>query len=175
MTRRGLFPGLLAEGFSSLHPHLRTVHSGQSGRWTGRASVHRGSQPLARIAATVARLPRNQINEPVTVTIDVCDGKEIWTRHFGGASPMRSTLHRRRGLLVERMGLLSLHFQVNVRNGGMSWHLRRAAFLGLPLPRRLFQVQAQVDAGMGYRFFVAVGLAGIGEMIRYEGELDVSG
>jgi hypothetical protein len=175
MTRRALFPGLLGEGFSSLHPHLRTVHGGQSGRWTGRASVHRGSNPLARVAASVARLPSTQLDEPVTVTIDAHDGREVWTRHFGAAAPMRSTLHCTHGLLVERMGLLSLHFQVNVRNGGMSWYLRRAAFLGLPLPRRLFKVQAQVDAGAGYRFFVAVGIAGIGEMIRYEGELDVCG
>lgn len=175
MNRRALFPGLLGEGFASLHPHVRTVHNGQSRRWTGRASVQRGSHPLARIAAAMARLPVTQRDEPAVVIIEAHDGSETWTRYFGAAAPMRSTLSSKQGLLVERMGLLSLEFQVNVRDGGMSWYLRRIGLLGLPLPRRLFHVQARVHAGAGYRFFVAVGLAGVGEMIRYEGELDVSG
>jgi hypothetical protein len=175
MNRRALFPGLLGEGFASLHPQVRAVHGGQSRRWTGQASVQRGSHPLARLAASVARLPVTQRNEPVVVIIEAHDGNETWTRFFGDAAPMRSSLSSKQGLLVERMGAISLEFQVNVRGGGMSWHLRRVALLGLPLPRRLFHVQARVDAGAGYRFFVSVGLAGIGEMIRYEGELDVSG
>ena len=174
--RRALFPALLGEGFSSLHPNVRAVHDGQSRRWTGRASVQRGSHWLARIAATVARLPSTQHHVPVIVTIEARDGQEVWTRYFGGAAPMRSTLFNNRGLLAERMGPATLEFQVNVRDGGMSWYLRRIAFLGMPLPRGLFQVQARVDStGTRYRFFVAVGLTGTGEMIRYEGELDVVG
>jgi hypothetical protein len=175
MMRRSLFAGLLGEGFASLHPHVRAVHSGQSRRWTGSASVQRGSHPLARVAAAIAGLPETQHQKPVAVTIEACDGREVWTRRFGDAAPMRSTLFDNGGSLVERMGPVALQFQVNVREGGMSWYLRRIAFLGLPLPRRLFNVQARVDAGAGYRFFVAVGLAGVGEMIRYEGELDVAG
>lgn len=174
MSQRALFPGLLGEGFTSLHPHVRTVHSGQTRRWTGHASVQRGSHPLARIAAALARLPATRHNETAVVIIDAHDGTETWTRFFGDAAPMRSTLSSKHGLLVERMGLVSLEFQVNVREGGMNWYLRRVALLGLPLPRRLFHVQARVSAAAAYRFFVAVGLAGIGEMIRYEGELDVS-
>ncbi|MEO8314450.1 MAG: DUF4166 domain-containing protein [Pseudomonadota bacterium] len=172
---RALFPGLLGEGFASLHPFVRAVHGGQSGRWNGRASVRRGSHLLARIAATIARLPVTQLDVPVVVTIETQDGREVWTRHFGSAVPMQSTLCNSSGWLVERMGPLALQFQVNVQDGGMSWYLRRIAFLGLPLPRRLFQVQARADAGRGYRFFVSVGLAGVGDLIRYEGELDVTG
>jgi Domain of unknown function (DUF4166) len=172
--RHALFPGLLGEGFASLHPHVRAVHSGQSRRWTGRASVRRGTHWLARIAATVARLPSTQGKVPVIVTIEARDGKEIWTRYFGGATPMRSTLVNDGGWLVERMGPASLQFQVNVRDGGMSWYLRRISVFGVPMPRSLFQVQARVDANGSYRFLVAVGLTGIGELIRYEGELDVS-
>lgn len=174
--RRALFPGLLGEGFASLHPNVRAVHNGQSRRWSGRASVQRGSHPIARLAAAVARLPTTQRDEPVVVTIDATDGKEIWTRWFGSAAPMQSSLSNHDGLLVERMGPVSLKFQANVRDAGMEWFLRRISFLGLPLPRRMFNVIAKVSAtAQSYRFLVAVGLTGIGEMIRYEGELDISG
>ena len=174
MMRRALFPDLLGEGFSSLHPHVRAVHAGESRRWTGQASVRRGTHPLARIAARVARLPDSQ-QGPVVVTIEARNGHEVWTRYFGNAAPMQSTLSFRLGCLVERMGPLALQFQVNVQNGGMSWYLQRIRLLGLPLARRLFRVTAQVSStGLRYRFFVAVGLAGIGELICYEGELDVA-
>jgi hypothetical protein len=176
MMQRALFPGLLGEGFKSLHPHVRAVHNGQSRRWSGRATVQRGSHPLARLAATLARLPTTQRDEPVIVVIETQAGSEVWTRHFGGAAPMRSVLSNHGGMLVEQMGPVSLQFQANVRDGGMDWYLRRISFLGLPLPRRLFRVVAQASAtAKGYRFLVAVGLTGIGEMIRYEGELEVSG
>jgi hypothetical protein len=175
MNRPALFPGLLGEGFASLHPHVRTVHCGQSRRWTGRASVQRGSHLLARFVAVIARLPATRHDVPAVVIIDAQAGRETWTRLFGDATPLRSTLSSRHGCLVEHMGPVTLQFQVNVQDGGMSWYLRGIALLGLPLPRRLFHVQARVDAGAGYRFFVTVGLAGIGEVIRYEGELDAAG
>jgi hypothetical protein len=171
VIRRALFPRLLGEGFASLHPQVRMVHSGQSRRWTGLASVQRGSHLLARIATAMAGLPSTQHQKPVTVSIEASNGREVWTRHFGDGAPMRSTLFDRGGVLVESMGALTLEFQVNVQDGGMSWYLRRVALLGIPMPHGLFQVQARVDGGKSYRFFVAVALAGIGELIRYEGEL----
>jgi hypothetical protein len=171
-----LFPGLLGEGFTSLHPHVKAVHSGASRLWEGRASVRRGSHLLARAATMIARLPSSQRDVPVLVSIDAHDGREVWTRHFGNAAPMRSTLCNRAGWLVERIGPVALEFQVNVQGSRMYWYLQRVALLGLPLPRRLFKVQACADStGLSYRFLVEVGLAGIGELIRYEGELDVAG
>jgi hypothetical protein len=176
MKGRALFPGLLGEGFASLHPHVRAVHSGESRRWAGRASVRCGAHPLARVAARIARLPSSQCDAPALVSIEARDGKETWTRHFGDAAPMRSTLCNRHGWLVERMGPLSLAFQVNVQGSRMHWYLQHVALLGVPLPRRLFKAQACVDStGMSYRFLVEVSLAGIGELIRYDGELDVAG
>jgi hypothetical protein len=173
---RALFPGLLGEGFASLHPHLKAVHGGQSRRWAGKASVRCGSRLLARVAAKIARLPSSQCDVPTVVSIEARAGQEVWTRHFGNAAPMRSTLSNREGWLVERLGPVALEFQVNVQGTRMHWYLQHVAFLGLPLPRRLFSVQACADStGMSYRFLVDVRMAGIGELIRYEGELDVVG
>lgn len=172
--RRALIPGLLGEGFSSLHASVRAVHGGQGKVWRGRASVRRGNSLFAQFAALVARLPPTQHDVPVIVNIEVQEGREVWTRHFGKSAPMQSVLCNRNGLLEERMGPAALQFQVNVRDGGMDWYLRSISVLGFALPLRLFQVQVRADADPAYRFFVSVGLTGVGELIRYEGHLDVT-
>jgi hypothetical protein len=89
---------------------------------------------------------------------------------------MRSTLSARHGLLAETLGPVTLQFRIIVRDGGMHWALHRIALLGVPLPRRCFRVQASAgSSGTAYRFLVAVDVRGLGELIRYEGELHVAG
>ncbi len=108
------------------------------------------------------------------VTIEARDGHEVWTRKFGTAAPMRSVLRAQGGQLVEQLGPVTMQFQIMARDGGMQWELRRISFLGVPLPRRCFHVQAGAEpGGHGYRFLVAVRVTGMGELIRYEGELGV--
>ncbi len=174
MRHAALFPGLMGEGYATLHRHVQAVHGGAGGRWVGRATVQRGTHPLLRFAALVARLPSSQRDAPTVVTIDAQPGREVWTRKFGSAGPMRSTLRDREGLLEEQLGLVTMRFRILARDAGMSWELHRIAFLGLPLPLRLFSVQAGAQSdGHGYRFLVAASVVGLGELIRYEGRLDV--
>jgi Domain of unknown function (DUF4166) len=174
MRHAALFPGLMGKHFTSLHPHVKAVHDGAGGRWSGRANVQRGTHLLLRLAALVARLPSSQRDAPTVVTIEPQDGCEVWTRKFGTAAPMRSTLRERGGLLEEQLGLVTMRFRILARDAGMSWELQRIAFLGLPLPLRLFKVQAGAQSsGHAYRFLVAASVVGLGELIRYEGELDV--
>jgi hypothetical protein len=176
MSRTALFPGLMRGDFAALHSQVQAVHSGTGGRWQGRASVQRGTHVLLRIAAAVAGLPISQRDAATVVTIEAIGDREIWTRQFGTAAPMRSTLSARSGLLVEQLGLITMQFQIVARDGGMIWDLRHIAFLGIPLPRRCLQVQAGAEpGGAGYRFFVAVRVPGLGDLISYEGELDVPG
>jgi hypothetical protein len=127
-----------------------------------------------RMAATLARLPTSVSNVPTRVEIEVSDTRESWTRYFGDARPMRSELSASGGLLVERLGLITMRFRILARDGGMNWELLRIAFLGVSLPRRWFQVHARSECcERGYRFAVAASLVGIGELIRYEGQLQV--
>jgi hypothetical protein len=68
-----------------------------------------------------------------------------------------------------------MQFRIVAIQGAMHWKLQRIAFLGLPLPRSCFQVQARAGAtARGYHFFVAVAVLGLGELVCYEGDLDVS-
>ncbi len=175
MRHVALFPGLMGTDFASLHPQVQAVHGGAGGSWTGRANVQRGTHLLLRLAALVARLPTSQRDAPVMVTIEVQPECEVWTRKFGTAAPMRSRLCNVGGLLREKLGLVTMQFRILARESGMDWELQRIAFLGVPLPLRLFKVQAGAQAvDHGYRFLVAAHVVGLGELIRYEGELDAS-
>jgi hypothetical protein len=176
MSRAALFPGLMGASFAELDPHVQAVHSGASRRWQGRATAQRGSNVLLRIAAAIAGLPPSQRDVQTVVTIETRGDREIWTRQFGTAAPMRSTLSARGGLLVEQLGLIAMQFQIVARDGGMTWDLQHIAFLGIPLPRRCLQVQAGAEPdGNGYRFSVAVRVPGLGDLISYQGVLDVPG
>jgi hypothetical protein len=131
---------------------------------------------LTRVVALAARLPSSQRDVPAEVTIEALDGREVWTRHFGDAVPMRSTLYARDGLLVEQLGLATMHFRIVARDGGMNWQLLRISACGLPLPRRWFEVYARSEwCERGYRFSVAVRVVGVGELICYDGQLQVPG
>jgi hypothetical protein len=176
MHQSALFPGLMREDFAQLDPQVQAVHGGASGLWTGRASVQRGSRVLLRLAATIAGLPTSQRDVLTRVAIEAGEGREVWTRCFGDASPMRSTLSAAAGLLREQLGPVTMQFRIVAAQGSMNWELQRIAFFGLPLPRNCFRVQARAGStSRGYHFFVAVQVPGIGELIRYEGDLDVPG
>jgi hypothetical protein len=175
MGGEALFDGLLGEaGFASLDPGVQAVHGGRSGVWQGTATVQRGRSRLMRIAATLARLPASVREAPTTAHIDVSGGGEVWTRHFGHARPMRSELYASGGQLVERLGLLTMRFQLLARDRGVNWELQRIALLGVPLPSSWFQVHARAEGcERGYRFSVAARVVGLGELIRYDGQLQV--
>ena len=88
---------------------------------------------------------------------------------------MRSSLRARDGLLEERLGWLKVRFRLHARQGGVHWQLVRLSLGPIPLPARLFAVTAQSLPGpSGYRFVVAARIAGIGELIRYDGDLEMA-
>jgi Domain of unknown function (DUF4166) len=169
-----LFPGLLGDEFSALDPSVRALHAGSSGRWLGTATVHRGKHPLLRVAGFFARLPTAQRDVPTVVEIEAYQGREVWTRQFGTSPAMRSTLRAKDKRLVEQMGLLTLRFRVLTQAGAMVWNMERIAFLGIGLPQQWFRVMAGATPVAGnYRFDVSVDIVGLGELIRYEGLLEV--
>jgi Domain of unknown function (DUF4166) len=168
----GLFPTLLRGQFLSLDPRVIAVHSGSSRRFHGTAVVKRGSSWVARGLCALASLPRDQVNAPVTVELKVTQAGEYWTRQFGDSPAMSSTLRGRMGLLEERLGPVTMSFQLIARAGGIDWTLRRVALLGCPLPVRWFRVVSRSDAHADfYHFEVAAQLIGVGLIIRYEGAL----
>ncbi len=169
-----LFPMLLGSEFDSLHSRVKAVHGGAVKLLGGVGTIERGPSLIARLLCALAMLPQDQAALQVEVEISALADGERWTRRFGTSAPMRSVLRARNGLLVERLGLLTMSFRLTPRDGGIDWLLVRIAGLGCPLPRRLFRISTYSGVRRDrYQFMVDAALAGVGKLIRYEGELDV--
>jgi hypothetical protein len=168
-----LVPGLLGGDFARLDACIRRVHGGGSGRWRGRVSVDRGTSFAARVMGLFASLPGATADTPIEVHIEASPRRERWVRVFGDRSRMISTLGARGGLLVEHLGLVSVHFRLVFRDAGVDWVLERLFAAGLPLPGHLFRISARIEAREArYHFAVAAALRAGVHLVRYEGWLD---
>src|SRR3546814_7655019 len=80
-----LFQALLGASFYSLAPAVRALHDVRGRvRYAGRATIARGRNPLGRLCAAVAGLPKAREDVPVTVDFDARPDGEAWLRNFGG-------------------------------------------------------------------------------------------
>ena len=106
------------------------------------------------------------------VTFAEEDGAERWTRDFAGHR-FTSVLASRGERIVERFRLLRFHFDLPSDETGLAMLLRRWSFCGVPLPMLLApRITAREWEEEGaFRFDVAVGLPGIGEIVGYGGRL----
>lgn len=78
------------------------------------------------------------------------------------------------GIVTERFGPLNFRLTLSVGEQGLEMPVRRAYFLGIPLPGFLTprsQTREFVDAQGRYSFDVAISLPGIGLIVRYRGWL----
>lgn len=130
---------------------------------------------MARGLCTLAALPRSSPKVAVEVQISANGRTERWTRYFGDYRPMRSTLSARAGHLIEQLGPARFAFRLRERDGGIEWSPAQVSALGIPLPLSWFTVNAYSGAKDDrYIFVVEVAISGVGRIIRYEGDLDVT-
>jgi hypothetical protein len=166
---------MLGAEFNALDPCLKRVHSGESLKLEGTASVERGASLVARALGVIASLPPAVTNAPIEVQIDASSRGERWIRVFATSHCTVSTLHRGGELLVERLGPAALKFRLSVHRGGMEWVLEHISACGIPLPLRWFRISATIDSRDGrYHFSVDSELRGVGRIVRYEGLLDAA-
>jgi hypothetical protein len=172
-----LFPGALGAAFSGLPAAVAALHSaGAFSIWRGRAEVEGGTTRLARLVARVFRLPRAGSDVPVQVTIEACDGKERWTRTFGGQS-FHSVLRpgRRASEVEERFGPVCFRLGLSADPACITMAVRGWRLGPLPLPR-VFAIRSDAresaDAEGRFRFDVPIDLPlGLGRVVRYAGWL----
>jgi hypothetical protein len=78
--------------------------------------------------------------------------------------------------LVEHLGPARVRFALKTEQGSLCWHAIGLKVFGLALPRRAFDLRARVGGKDGqYRFLIEVSVAGLGDLVRYEGTLAVEG
>lgn len=172
-----LYARLLGSAWDQLPDEIRALHDvAASVSVSGRASVERGRNPLARLAALVVGFPKASEDTPVSVRFAAADGVETWTRRFGDqAFSSRQFAGRGRSerLLCERFGLLTFAMALVVADGRLALVLRRWSVFGLPLPMFLCprsNSYETVEDGR-FRFHVEIGHPLTGLIVRYRGWL----
>ncbi len=170
-----LFQSLLGASFFRLPATVRALHSIQGrGRYSGRATIERGNNPVARLCAAIGGLPRTATDIPVTVEFHADATGETWQRDFNG-QPMHSRLGRRGRHLVERLGPVQVRFMLRAGDGAIWWEPVGMRLFGLvPLPVSwLANTHCREREYEGrYEFLAQASLPWIGPLIRYEGWLE---
>jgi hypothetical protein len=179
---QALYQQALGARFSSLPPPVQRLHlPGAMLEARGMARVEGASSALARLIASIMRLPRAAPEIPVSVTMTVARGRETWRRDFGGrgfASVL--SLARRRGQVTERFGPLQFDMALQTGPEGITGMPITAWRLGpIPLPLALApaaEASETVDAAGRFTFDVAMRLPfGLGRVVRYQGWLVAAG
>ena len=103
-----IYRRMLGETYELLPQPIREMHDFAGERVAeGRARVDRGQNILARLVGEIFRFPPASDDVPVRVRFASKDGRETWTRTFGGrsfSSVQFAGTGRSQGLLEERFG-----------------------------------------------------------------------
>ena len=168
-----LYARLMGDRFTDLPRAVREIHEVfRDGGASGRAEVSRGQGLLARLVAKAGGFP-SAGEHRLHVAFEECEGRERWTRDFSGQR-FSSRLSERRGLLVERFGLLSFGFDLPSDGSGLEMVMRRWWLGPFPMPMTLAPcapAREWQDEEGRFRFDVRISLPLIGPVVHYRGWL----
>jgi hypothetical protein len=172
-----LYARILGSAWDELPAEIRVMHAiDRAGLAEGRASVERGTNPLARLAGWIAGFPGAKIDTTVRVRFDVADGVETWTRTFDDET-FSSRQYAGRGrwdrLICECFGPLVFAMALVREDSRLRLVLRGWSIFGLRLPMWLclnMQAFEAVEDGR-FRFHVEIGHWLTGPIVRYRGWL----
>jgi len=172
-----LFQQVLGAAWSELPAPVRNLHDVSSNaRFSGRASVIRGSSLLAKMVGWFAGFPA--AGKDVDVTVDIATGgeRETWRRNFAGhafSSEMRAGNDWLAALMCERFGPIRLGMALVTDGDVLRYVPRRWTFLGMPMPKVLMpngEIFETVVDGK-FVFHVEITLPFIGNVVTYDGWL----
>lgn len=177
MASSSLFRHLLGASFERLPAGIRQVHAGHPSLWfEGACAIERGRHWLARLSAVIAGMPPATAQVDLRIEIAADAAGETWNRHFGERL-MSSRMHAVNGLLVERLGPLTIAFQLEAADQQIRWNPRAGRILGVPLPAAFFKgvvaCESMIDGR--YHFDVRAALPLMGLVIHYRGWLRTDG
>jgi hypothetical protein len=168
---------IMAADWPRLAAPIRAVHAHRPVTLVGRATVVRGRGWWAHLFGRISGLPPDQHNGPVRLHFEQThDGqRERWTRYYGTAAPMLSSLRRAGDCVDERIGPTRLRFRFSLEGGAIRWTAVSGSTLGVPWPRSWLRGIDAYESHRGNRYYfnVRAALPGIGLIVHYVGELDV--
>ncbi|WP_369040262.1 SDR family oxidoreductase [Stenotrophomonas maltophilia] len=177
MPGASLYQRVLGDAYARLPACVQALHAPSAAqRWSGTASVERGSGLLSRLLGKVFGFPAAGEDVPVSVEFAPEAGGERWTRTFAGrrfSSLQTEGTGRNEALLVERFGRVSVALALLVEGGHLQLVPRRWSLLGIPLPRCLLpgdnSFESEVDGQ--FVFDVEIGAPLVGRVVHYRGML----
>jgi len=172
-----LYRRILGSAMETLPEPIRDLHQVETKRtFTGRATVDRGTGLLARLIGALYRFPDAGTDIAVDVLLQRRGHGEVWQRTFAGRT-FRSHQRDGRGksarMIIERFGPVTVDLALVTEEGRLVYVVRRARFLGIPMPAfmapggRTFE---HVEDGR-FRFHVEIGHPWFGLVVRYRGWL----
>jgi hypothetical protein len=143
--------------------------------------IRHGDNWLARTLARLVGLPAAADAADVQLLVIPCRDGEQWQRTFAGESLASMQSRRSNAVLVERIGLIELRFQLQVVDGTLAYtSLNGAMCLGswrVPLPSwispRVTALERPVGQGDQIYVSVDVHVPMVGTLIAYDGTLAV--
>ncbi len=172
-----LYARILGPVWDELPAEIRSMHNVRCiAVAEGRATIDRGRNPLARLAAFVMGFPRANADVPLSVRFEARQEGELWTRTFGEKS---FSSHQSAGsggserLVCERFGPLSFAFALVFAEGRLTLVQRRWSAFGIPLPMWLCPRSNAYETSEDgrFRFHVEIGHPLTGLIVRYRGWL----
>lgn len=175
-----LYRRILGAAMESLPAPIQDLHEVETRRtFAGRATVDRGSGLLAQLIGALYRFPDAGADIPVAVLLERRGDGELWQRTFAGRT-FRS--HQTEGtgrsvrMITERFGPVTVDLALVIGEGRLDYVVRRARFLGIPMPAfmapggRTFE---HIEDGR-FRFHVEIAHPWFGLIVRYRGWLVAS-
>ena len=167
-----LYERIMGPHFAALPPLVRAIHDlhGDAGA-AGEGRVERGRNLFARLMGWIAGFPPAGAY-PLHVAFAERDGKERWTRDFGG-HVFSSELSTKWGLAIERFGPIRFGFALAPTKDGLAMHPKRWSMFGIRLPLFLAPRIAarEWEAEGRFHFDVALRFPLIGRIAHYTGWL----
>lgn len=164
------------EDYAQMPEAIRRFHA-MTGEpiWEGRASVLRGTSPVARLVGWIIGLPPSGEDLPVRVSVERdAGGRERWTRNFDGREFHSDLTWSADKGLTETFGPLCCDLGLAASAKGTAMPVSRGWFLGIPLPAVLLpgsETSETLDAHGRFRFSVRITLPVFGLLVQYQGWL----
>lgn len=174
-----LYVQVMRDAWTALAEPVRSMHAPCSiVRAYGQLRIDRGRHPVARLVATMLRLPRSSAAAETRLTVTARADGEQWERTFDGRRVRTRQYDPHQPELAERFGVVEFRFALEPCNGSLLYVQRAASFvlgrIRVRIPDALApRVEAREDpAGPNrVRVDVRVSLPFAGLLIAYHGTI----
>ena len=148
-----VYQKVLGNEFEKLSPLMQEVHgSVEHVLAFGKIDVEYGKGGFIRIMNKMNGLPPEGKNQELQLEITRSLTNEVWKRSFkasqngssGRGDIFSTTQFERKGLMVEKSGLINFGFNLITKEGAMYFQQKFMRFAGIPVPK-IFGVQTKAS------------------------------